>query len=68
MEMIGRWIAEIVKEVKEFKLPEDKEERKEHLKEFKEKIKNNEKILETRKEVIELCKKFPLYPDMDILK
>ena len=68
MQTIGKWIAEIIKEVKDFGLPEGKEERNAYLKEFKERIKKNENIAKIRKEVIGLCGNFPLYPDFDILR
>jgi len=68
MEKIGKWIAEIIKEVRDFELPEDKEERNAYLKEFKERIKNNKNIAKIRKDVIGLCGNFPLYPDFDVLK
>jgi glycine hydroxymethyltransferase len=66
-EQIGNWIAEVIKEIKSYKMPQDKEERKKTIETFKEEIKNNEKIKEINTKVVELCKKFPLYPDMDIL-
>ena len=68
MEIIGRWIAEVVKKIKEFNLPENKDEIKDYLKNFKESIAKNKKIKSIREEVVELCRKFPLYPDFDILR
>ncbi len=68
MQIIGKWIAEIIMEVKQFNLPENKDEIKEYLKNFKESIAKNKKIHQIRKEVMELCKEFPLYPDFDILR
>jgi len=68
MELIGKWIAEIIKEAKDFEMPEDKGKIKDALKEFKEFTDKNKKIKEIKNEVVELCKKFPLYPDFDILK
>ncbi len=68
MKIIGKWIADVIKEVKDFNLPEDKEERKAYIKGFKKAINKNENIGKIKKEVIELCKKFPLYPGFDILK
>ena len=63
MEIIADWIAQIIKEVKDYQLPESKEEKKEYLKSFREKIAKNETITKTRKEVLDLCKKFPIYED-----
>ncbi len=68
MKIIGKWIAEIIKEVKNYDLPDDKEKRKAYLKKFEENIKRNRKIKNIRNEVIKLCKKFPLYPGFDVLK
>jgi len=68
MEQIGKWIAEVVNEIKGYHLLEDKEERKEYLKRFREEIKNNENLKKIKEEVKNLCKDFPLYPDFDILK
>lgn len=68
MELIGKWIAEVIHEVKKFSLPEDKNERKEVFDKFKEFVLNNKNLLQIREEVISLCSKFPLYPDFDILK
>ena len=68
MQTIGKWIAEIIKEVKDFGLPEDKEDRKAYIEDFKKRIKKNENIAKIRKDVIGLCGNFPLYPDFDVLK
>jgi len=68
MQTIGKWIANIAKEVKEFTLPDDKEERNLYMKEFKEKINNNPKIKKIKSDVVELCKRFPLYPNFDVLR
>jgi len=64
MQLIGKWIAEIIVEVKDYQLPDDKEERNQVLKKFREEIKNNQTIKRIKQEVIELCKRFPLYPDL----
>ena len=68
MKIIGKWIADVVKEVKEFTLPDGKEERAAYLKNFKESIRKNKKIAQIRNEVIELCNDFPLYPGLEVLK
>ncbi len=68
MEVIGKWIAEIIKEVMDFNLPEDKEELKIQLKKFREYINKNKKINSIKEDVVDLCKKFPLYPNFDILR
>jgi glycine hydroxymethyltransferase len=68
MKMIGKWIADIAKEACKTDLPEDKEERSIVIKKFKEDIRSNPRILATRKEVVALCTRFPLYPGMEILR
>ncbi|MBU1014930.1 serine hydroxymethyltransferase [Patescibacteria group bacterium] len=60
MEVIGKWIAEIVQEVRAEKLPDSKEERIATLKRFHEEIGENQKIREVKRQVEELCSKFPL--------
>jgi glycine/serine hydroxymethyltransferase len=64
MEIIGKWIAKIVYEVKDHELPEDKQERREYIEKFRKEIEKNKVIKEIEKNVIELCKKFPLYPEI----
>ncbi len=66
MRLIGGLIADVINEVKGEELPEDKDKRNEVLKGFKERIKDNDKITEVRRKVIELCDKFPLYPGMEL--
>ena len=68
MKLIGVWIAEIIKEVKDFELPENKAEIGNYIRQFKQSIEHNKKIHEIRNQVVELCRKFPLYPDFDILR
>lgn len=67
MKLIGQWIAEISKAVAKYELPEDKDARNAYIKKFKDEIGANPTVLRIRKEVLELCKKFPLYPDMEML-
>lgn len=61
MVLIAGWIRKIVDVVKDFSLPETKEERKEYIKDFRRKIAENETLKEINKEVKELCSKFPVY-------
>ncbi len=68
MEIIGRLISEVIEEIRKFKLPEEKEQRKSYIQNFKEEIKENQKIKYIREQVKEICEKFPLYPDFDILQ
>ncbi|OHA63190.1 MAG: serine hydroxymethyltransferase [Candidatus Wildermuthbacteria bacterium RIFCSPHIGHO2_02_FULL_48_16] len=60
MKHIGKWIAEVVEEIKDVKLPEAKEERPAFVKEFSQKIAENQKVKEVKDKVRELCTKFPL--------
>ena len=68
MQIIGKLISDVIKEVKDFNLPDNKEERAKYLKKFKETIKKNKKIASIKNEVVGLCKRFPLYPNFDVLK
>ena len=61
MQMIGSWIANIIFEVKNYDLSEDKDQRNEVFKQFRNDIKRNDAIKRTRQNVKDLCKKFPLY-------
>jgi len=63
MRIIADWITRIINEIKNYKLPEKKEERKDCVKKFVEEMKNNETIKKVREEIIELCKRFPLYEE-----
>lgn len=57
---IAGWIKTVVEAVAEYKLPEDKEERQNFLRDFKGQIKENKELLGIAQEVKELCAKFPL--------
>jgi len=61
MALIGSWMAKIIFEVKNYELPEDKNQRNAVLKQFREDTKQNDTIKKTRQSVIDLCKEFPLY-------
>ncbi len=60
MAIIGKWIADVIMETTEYQLPE-KEGRASYLSKFRTEIKANEKIIEVRKQVRELCFRFPFY-------
>jgi len=64
MEITGKLIAKIVKEFALTDMPENKEERNAKVKEFKDKIKENQLVLEIKKEVNDLAGKFPV-PGID---
>lgn len=64
MRTIAGLIADVIDEVKGNELPEDKEERLAYLRKYKEDIKTNPKLLAKREAVLELCSRFPLYPEI----
>lgn len=68
MELIGKWISEVIHEIKKYELPEDKKEINNYLKKFREEVKQNKKIHEIKNNVVELCRKFPLYPEFEVLR
>lgn len=63
MVIIGGIIAEAFNEIRQYKLPE-KEGRAEYLENSRKEMQGNKKILELKGKVMELCAKFPLYPNM----
>jgi glycine hydroxymethyltransferase len=65
MEEIGGLIADALKEIKDMKLPDDKEQRDQYITKFKEEIKNNQKLKEVRSRVLQICARFPLYKEID---
>ncbi|MCL5675615.1 MAG: serine hydroxymethyltransferase [Patescibacteria group bacterium] len=60
MVKIGNFIAQALKEIKPYRLPDDKNARIQFLKNFREEIYENKNLLEIKKEVEKLCKKFPV--------
>lgn len=64
MKSIARWIVEIIAEVKSNELPEDKVKRNETLEKFKQGLSSNKTVKRVRSEVVQLCKRFPLYPEL----
>jgi glycine hydroxymethyltransferase len=64
MELIGDWIADVINEVKDYDMPDDKDARQKSIEKFRKDIVNNNKIKKIKNEIVELCKKFPLYPDL----
>ncbi len=64
MELIGRLIAEAVREVKDCRLPEDKAARLEYIRKFRGSLETNSRLKGIRSQVLELCKRFPIYNEM----
>lgn len=60
MKQIGKWIAEVIREVSHYKLPTDKEARASFVVKAKKEIAANKKLLEIAKAVAVLCRHFPV--------
>jgi glycine/serine hydroxymethyltransferase len=60
MKKIAAWIAEVVNEVKNEKLPEEKEKRSDFVKAFRARADKNKRLLAIASEVKSLTKNFPL--------
>jgi glycine hydroxymethyltransferase len=65
MEIIADWIVRVINEIKKYQLPADKAQIKDYLIRFRNEIKENNNISQVKKEVVEFCKKFPLYTTLD---
>lgn len=61
MKQIAYWISLVVEEVKKYELPKERIKRSIFIKEFRNKILVNEKLLKIRQEVTTMAKKFPLF-------
>jgi len=61
MRQIGTWITKAINETNHYKLPEDKLERREVLKQFRQEIKQNAVLIQIKDEVKNMCRRFPLY-------
>lgn len=60
MEQIAAWIAEVGDEIKEFRLPDGREERAAELRRFRKGIQENRRLAQVRDAVREFCLKFPV--------
>jgi len=60
MKKIATWIARVVNEIKNYQLPENKNEINQYLKKFKEEIVKNKTIQEIKREILNLSKRFPI--------
>ena len=65
METIGNIMADVINEIKGYDLPNDKIVRVAAIKRFRAEINSNEVIKSARAKTIEICRKFPLYPDLE---
>jgi len=66
MHVIGKIMADVINQTKEFKLPEKKEERSEYIKKAVKKLKSNSIIKDYKKQVVEMCGAFPLYENLKL--
>ncbi len=62
---IGKMISQVIKIIKDERLPENKEERIAYLKSFRARMHSNEEINAVRKSSQALAERFPLYPNME---
>ncbi len=62
MRKIAKWINEVLEITKDEELPKGRNAKQVYLKEFAQNISMNKRIREIRKEVLQLCKEFPI-PD-----
>jgi len=60
MDQIAAWIAGVVDEVREFRLPDGREERTVRLEAFRRAIEKNPRLASMREEVRKFCLKFPV--------
>lgn len=63
MQMLGRWIARVVKHVQKHEMPEDKKQRSKFLQEFRAQADKDQVLLKIAVEVKSLCAKFPLFQE-----
>lgn len=59
MKKVAYWINQAIEEIRDEKLPQDKDERNKFMKAFKKRIIKNKKLLSISQEVKNLTKKFP---------
>ncbi len=66
MQEIGMLFAEVLNQIKDEKLPENKEEIQRHMARFRAEIKENPKIKEVHAKVLEISRRFPLYDEIEL--
>jgi Glycine/serine hydroxymethyltransferase len=66
MQEIGMLFAEVLNQIKDEKLPENKEEIQRHMARFRAEIKENPKVKEVRAKVLEISRRFPLYDEIEL--
>lgn len=60
MKLIAEWITQVVQKIKDYELPNTKEERIVYLREFRREMKTDETLQKIKQEVLHLCSKFPI--------
>ena len=60
MKQVGKWIADVIKSVKDYNYFSEKEKRQAEIDRFKKELAENKIISKVRKEVNEFCSKFPV--------
>ncbi len=60
MQRRGKWISLILNEIKDFKLPVNKEERREYVKKQKAALSKNKNLLKIKKEITSFSRRFPV--------
>lgn len=60
MRQIGKWIAEVINEIKVYQYFPEKEKRQTELEKFRQEIKNNPVVCRIRQEVKKMCADFPV--------
>jgi len=61
MKRIAGWITEAINEVKKFKLPQNKEKRKDYLINFRKTVASNKKLKLIKKEIKKFAARFPIF-------
>lgn len=61
MKKIASWISLAVNSIKEYRLPTNKEERKDYLANFRKKVKKNEKLAQIKAEIKKFAAKYPIF-------
>lgn len=61
MKKIAGWIARVIHEVEAYRLPSEKEKRKEYIARFRRDVKGNKKIQLVRKEIRAFAKRYPIF-------
>ena len=64
MEKIADIIFKVIREIEKYKLPAKKEDIRKYLKKFEKEMSNNRELKKIKREVKNLCKKFPIYKNL----